>query len=535
MNKSNSFKTLLLTCCAVSVLTAASGAWAIDNCAQITATVQSDTDSTPNDKTDPGGDSNVTRNNILAAVNANTAEDDEACVPLPIEVIHDFGDAPDSYLTTAGAGGARHEIVPWLRLGAAVDHETDVTLTNNNATDDGDDEDGVVIPALTAGQTAPVFTATATNTTAADAFLACWVDYNGNGQFDTDEFGSATVPANSTDAPISVNMPNVPLSAYTDNKNGDGSSSYARCRLSNVELAAANAADVLDDGTNGVSDGEVEDYAVTFTKQPVLDVALVKRPASVNDVAVTDVANVTVKAGDKITFTLEVINQGAVDATGIVITDYIPAGLTLDDENWIDNTDGTATLKAPFDLAVADSSKTVDITFTVAADAAPGSIINAAEISAVSGVDNFGNPLTDVDSTPNTNPDDETDVEDDVTDNSDTDNDNLPDEDDHDIASVTVEALVDVSLTKAVEDTSGSAVTSARRGDTVVYVLTVTNDGPNDATGVVVNDLLPEGVTYQSDDATANNMSYDNASGQWDVGDLPKTESRTLKITVTID
>ncbi|PID33941.1 MAG: hypothetical protein CR976_02970, partial [Thiotrichales bacterium] len=218
--------------------------------------------------------------------------------------------------------------------------------------------------------------------------------------------------------------------------------------------------------------------------------------------------------------------------------DYIPAGLTLDDENWTDNTDGTATLKAPFDLAVADGSKTVDITFTVAADAAPGSIINAAEISAVSGVDNFGNPLTDVDSTPNANPDDETDVEDDVTDNSDTDNDNLPDEDDHDIASiasVTVEALVDVSLTKAVEDTSGSAVNSARRGDTVVYVLTVTNDGPNDATGVVVNDLLPDGVAYQSDDATANNMSYDNASGQWDVGDLPKTESRTLKITVTLD
>ena len=37
-------------------------------------------------------------------------------------------------------------------------------------------------------------------------------------------------------------------------------------------------------------------------------------------------------------------------------------------------------------------------------------------------------------------------------------------------------------------------------GDTIVYTLTLTNSGPNQATNLSITDLLPAGVTYVSDD-----------------------------------
>ncbi len=59
----------------------------------------------------------------------------------------------------------------------------------------------------------------------------------------------------------------------------------------------------------------------------------------------------------------------------------------------------------------------------------------------------------------------------------------------------------------------------------------VTNQGPADATGVEVTEVLPEGVTYVRDDAT----TYDSASGVWTIGSLPNGGSATLAITVIVD
>ena len=48
------------------------------------------------------------------------------------------------------------------------------------------------------------------------------------------------------------------------------------------------------------------------------------------DLALTKVLSTTgpIAAGDVVTFDITVINQGSLDATGVVITDYIPTGLT---------------------------------------------------------------------------------------------------------------------------------------------------------------------------------------------------------------
>lgn len=89
---------------------------------------------------------------------------------------------------------------------------------------------------------------------------------------------------------------------------------------------------------------------------------------------------------------------------------------------------------------------------------------------------------------------------------------------------------VDVALTKSVDP----AV--AKRGDTVVYTLTVTNTGPNTATGVKVTDKLPDGLTFVSHDG-ASPAVYDAITGEWNVGtvEVGAANAITLKITATVN
>src|SRR5213076_2793833 len=59
-------------------------------------------------------------------------------------------------------------------------------------------------------------------------------------------------------------------------------------------------------------------------------------------------------------------------------------------------------------------------------------------------------------------------------------------------------------------------------GQNVTFTVTVTNNGPDTATGVVVTDLLPAGLTYVSDDGGG---SYDPNLGPWTVGALAASAS----------
>ena len=71
-------------------------------------------------------------------------------------------------------------------------------------------------------------------------------------------------------------------------------------------------------------------------------------------------------------------------------------------------------------------------------------------------------------------------------------------------------------------------------GDNVVFTVTVTNNGPNTAKDVVVNDLLPTNeLTYQSHVADAG--TYVPGTGVWTVPDMPLNASYDLQITATVE
>ena len=71
-------------------------------------------------------------------------------------------------------------------------------------------------------------------------------------------------------------------------------------------------------------------------------------------------------------------------------------------------------------------------------------------------------------------------------------------------------------------------------GDDVVFTVTVTNNGPNTAKDVVVNDLLPTNeLTYQSHVADAG--TYVPGTGVWTVPDMPLNASYDLQITATVE
>jgi len=86
----------------------------------------------------------------------------------------------------------------------------------------------------------------------------------------------------------------------------------------------------------------------------------------------------------------------------------------------------------------------------------------------------------------------------------------------------------DIAVTKTVNPTN-PAINS-----NLTFTVTVTNNGPHNAAGVRVIDLLPVGYTFSSASVSTNGGSYSSSSGNWIIGDLNVNQSRTLTITATL-
>ncbi len=173
------------------------------------------------------------------------------------------------------------------------------------------------------------------------------------------------------------------------------------------------------------------------------------------DLAVTKVADpITVNAGEQVTFTITVDNLGLSQATGVTITDPIPAGMTFVPTG-SDPSCSQVGSNIVCNLGTIQPSATavsVDLVFVVDSAAATSTLTNTATASA---------------NEPDPDPDN-----------------------DADSVDVDITNAADLSLTKT------SPATAPVPGESYEWNLEVTNDGPSNAAAVIVTDTLPPGATF---------------------------------------
>lgn len=156
-------------------------------------------------------------------------------------------------------------------------------------------------------------------------------------------------------------------------------------------------------------------------------------------------------AGSTLTYTLEVSNNGPSAATGVIMTDDLPPGVTLVSAPGCSQAGGTVTC----DLGHLASGAGRPVTLVVnVAPATTGTLINKASVAAnVFDPNVLNNSTTEI---------------------------------------TVVDREADLALTKI------DSLDPITAGKNLTYTLTITNNGPSDATGVKITDHLTSGVTFIS-------------------------------------
>ena len=203
------------------------------------------------------------------------------------------------------------------------------------------------------------------------------------------------------------------------------------------------------------------------------------------------VDNASPHTGEDVVFTVALTNNGPAAATGVEVEDALLAGFSyVSDDSDGAYDPGTGV----WEVGSLASGDLVTLTL-IATVADHGTFTNSAQVSAA---DQF-----DPDSTPG--------------------NDDPSEDDQDEVAVSTPEA--DLELQKIVDDGF------PRVGDDVVFAIALANSGPDVATGIEVEDILPAGLSYVSDDGAG---AYDPGTGVWEVGSLAGGDAVTLTLTVTV-
>ena len=248
------------------------------------------------------------------------------------------------------------------------------------------------------------------------------------------------------------------------------SGDYENC----AEIIAADQTDSNSTPNNGIT--TEDDYACAgIVPQVDVDVVISKT-----------VDNSTPNIGDVITYTIQAENNGPATATGLIITDVLPTGLTL-----VSATPSEGVWTSPnWNVGNLDVGTIETLTLQVRVDANTGgqTIINT-----ISKTQN----QTDTD---------------DTTDDLD--------------ESITITSA-DISVVKTVDNSSPNET------DLVVYQIAVTNNGPDTATNVSLVDVLPVGVTYASHTTTTG--AFNQSSGLWTIGTINNGDTVTLDISATVN
>ncbi|MFO1316169.1 MAG: hypothetical protein U1F58_11255 [Burkholderiales bacterium] len=207
------------------------------------------------------------------------------------------------------------------------------------------------------------------------------------------------------------------------------------------------------------------------------------------DLALTKSAPASVIPGSALAWTLTITNNGPAASNGAQVTDTLPAGVTF-----VSASPGcafaTGTVTCTLGALAKGASTTLTINVTVNAPyTGANPLVNAATVTAVNEIDIVPGNNTGT-------------------------------------ASTTVTAQADLAVAKSVSNATPAVGTS------VTFTVTATNNGPNDATGAQVADLLPAGYAFVS--ATASVGSYNSGTGVWTIGNFANGASATLTITATV-
>ena len=231
-----------------------------------------------------------------------------------------------------------------------------------------------------------------------------------------------------------------------------------------------------------------QDSATTVVNAPAPDLSLTKSASPAD--------GSTVSRGERIDYTLSYANAGDGDATGVDISDVVPATTSY--------VNGSATCgvtcTASYDAASntvhwslnipAHTNGSVSFAVTVDSDAPDGTVIT-----------NVGHLTSGT----------------------------------HKVPSNTVQHLVfvpsgDLQLRKSVD------ATSAKVGDLLTYTLTAKATGDITQHDVVVTDSVPDGTTFKSADC-ASPCTWSISAGvvTWSLGDIAAGDSESMTFSVTVD
>jgi len=181
------------------------------------------------------------------------------------------------------------------------------------------------------------------------------------------------------------------------------------------------------------------------------------------DVAIVKSGPASANAGNNITYTITVTNNGPSTASSVSWTDTLPAGTTFVSEMQTSGPTFTCTTGATISCSIASMAPSAVAVFSVVVQTSPAipnntTLSNTASVVSTTPDNTAGNNS----STVNT----------------------------------TISASADVAVVK-------TAPAAAVAGSNVTYTITVTNNGPSNASSVTLTDTLPAGTTFVSENQSS--------------------------------
>jgi uncharacterized repeat protein (TIGR01451 family) len=302
------------------------------------------------------------------------------------------------------------------------------------------------------------------------------IEFFSNPQADPSGFGEGHTPIGTTQV-------------VTDAVTGDAAISFSPTMPTLVPAgqSVTATATLLEDGTHlAIETSEFSNAVEVQSVDPVADLEVTK-------VVDDSMPNL----GDQVTFTVTLTNQGPDDATNVMVSDTIPAGLMVDSITAATGTTfSLATWTIP-SLPAAAGSNSVTLTIVATVTDSNVTITNTAEVEASDQMDS--------DSTPGNN---------------------VASEDDQDSAPITVPPVADLKLDLTVDDMSPTV------GQQVTFTLMITNEGPDDATNVDVSEVIPPGLSNITV-SPGSGTTFDDVSELWSLSSLPASANNTATLLIT--